>query len=481
MTDDGFDRDLAARLRAYESRLPDAEAPAPGPPPAARWQGWPVLIAGAAAAAVAAVLLVVVVGNGLPDQPGVGGGTPSPTGSILPSAGSARPSPTPTASAQPTPPPEPLVEALRVPGPELTYVQAITSLDDGRSLAVVDAEASLGAVGPVDVGSAAIYVTDDGGAWRPVDTGSVFDNVRVRDVFAPPGDLLVAYGWRDPSPDDGPAADVMFTSPDGETWTEVDDPGPGGPMAEGPLGYLAVVRVEGDSPAAERMRIYRSANARDWQLIHETGAGLCCAQAVGVGSEGFVVLGERRTPAAGEPIGYTATAISLASADGATWHEAALTDSLETEPFLVRLTSLGGDWVAAGFTGEAPAAGGCCPNQPMGVYWSANGLDWARRATIADPLNREAFGGTGALVAAGGRLFLSGAFAAEGSNTRPSGVWTSTDASTWTMLELGDRTEVRAVRAIADDSVLMGGRVQTDDDPGDATIWTARRAFLESP
>ena len=72
------------------------------------------------------------------------------------------------------------------------------------------------------------------------------------------------------------------------------------------------------------------------------------------------------------------------------------------------------------------------------------------------------------LISAGGHLFLSGALAAEGSETRPIGVWTSTDGSTWEPLDLGGYAEVRAVDGV-ECCFWLGGRLGSDD--GEAVIW----------
>src|SRR5688572_18193850 len=109
MSDDRFDRELGQRLRAYESRIPDAEAPLPAAA-GDRRPPWAWLIGVGALGIVAAGMLVLVLVNS--PRSDVGESSPSPiptaspaaTTSAAPSAPSSPPaSSSPSASAQPEP------------------------------------------------------------------------------------------------------------------------------------------------------------------------------------------------------------------------------------------------------------------------------------------------------------------------------------------------------------------------------------------
>ena len=87
-----FDRQLAQRLRAYESSIPDEEAPM-HPQRSARATRWTLAIGVAAAGTLAGVLLAVVLLN-RPDAPvGETDATPTPSPSL---------SATPDATTDPT-------------------------------------------------------------------------------------------------------------------------------------------------------------------------------------------------------------------------------------------------------------------------------------------------------------------------------------------------------------------------------------------
>ena len=90
-------------------------------------------------------------------------------------------------------------------------------------------------------------------------------------------------------------------------------------------------------------------------------------------------------------------------------------------------------------------------------------------------LTREFFGYPAHLMAIDDRLFLSIAMKAEGTETYPAGVWSGVGGQTWTHLQLGDESEIRAV-ADAGDLILLAGRAGSSD--GDGIIWGATEAWL---
>lgn len=159
--------------------------------------------------------------------------------------------------------------------------------------------------------------------------------------------------------------------------------------------------------------------------------------------------------------------MTFASVDGVEWFtspdQPALTESLGT---LRALSALGGDWIAASFSQEGTG---------IPVLWSANELDWEEVARIEDPEQREYFGYAAHLVEADGRLFLSAAFQAEGIESRPADVWTSTDGRSWSRLELPEHSEIRAATP-GGPGLLLGGRA--GDPAGDAIIWATNESWL---
>jgi hypothetical protein len=127
---------------------------------------------------------------------------------------------------------------------------------------------------------------------------------------------------------------------------------------------------------------------------------------------------------------------------------------------------LGTDWVAAGWRSVSDLARG------IDLWSSADGLHWEPAGSIAPPDDVEPFGTRvmypSHLISRGDTLFLSGARAVEGSETRPLGVWTSTDGHTWEEMDLGGPAEVRAVDGV-ECCFWLGGRLGRDD--GEAVIW----------
>ena len=107
MHDDDFDPRLAQRLRAYESRLPDADAPEPATLGGRRRWVWPIFVTGGTAVVAGALLAVLLLNR--PDTP-VGEASPTPSASRSAVASiepSTTPSVTPAASATPTQGPAP--------------------------------------------------------------------------------------------------------------------------------------------------------------------------------------------------------------------------------------------------------------------------------------------------------------------------------------------------------------------------------------
>lgn len=474
MPDDEFDRHLAGRLRAYETRIPDEAAPEPGAPRLRR-APWAALIGVGGLTVVAGGLLALVLINAPLDNvgdprssPDASNGVPGPSvsESAAPSSsGSVGPSESPvgTATAAPTQTAASLTELFRVgDDASISFVDAIQPLPDGRFIAAVNTinAEHVPPIGPTEV-HGSIYIGTADGAWELIDTGGVFDQVDITHLFAPPDDQLVAYGYRLSAPapvqpaTDGP---VAFTSTDGVSWTEADVSPADGDIAHGRLGFVMARTISDETGTS--MEIYRSDNARDWERVYRSPEGGSYSHHdAGAGDEGFVVTARRETGESSRPT-------TIASGDGVTWLESADQPAFAVSAGLYRLTPYGGDWIAAGFAGAEPG---------VPVFFSANGLDWEEVARVVDPAGRELFGSPSQLGAIDGRLFLSIALQAEGVESRPVGAWTSEDGRTWQMLELGDESEVRAAIA-TDETILMAGRA--GNDRGDAVIWSANEAWF---
>jgi hypothetical protein len=63
MIDEPFDRELAGRLAAYESRLPDAQPPGVDAPLRGGTPRWPLIGVGVLAAAAAVLAVAVLLGG----------------------------------------------------------------------------------------------------------------------------------------------------------------------------------------------------------------------------------------------------------------------------------------------------------------------------------------------------------------------------------------------------------------------------------
>lgn len=474
---DDIDRRLADRLRAYEDALPADHAPEAAAAHRAR-RGWPTLVAGGLGAVAAGALLAFAVGSlpnarfgqapPTPSTPLSPSPSPSPSPSSTPELATAsssaspshRPSAPPTTTPRPTPSPvPPIEEALRIDvGARTALVSAIEPLGDGRFIAAVNTSEweSISAVGPHGMDGSLYVGTSDGG-WEQLETGDTFRAIKMTELFVTSAELLVAFGELDEY-EEGTVS-VGFTSTDGRSWTRIADV----PwhaegfvrVASGPLGYVAVTTRHGAS-GSSRIIAYRSTDAVSWSVMYESPDDASYSHHdIGSGPEGFVITGYRLDESIGK-----GRAITIASGDGAEWFMSSDESSLQPDHYLTAIVPHGGDWVAGAFAGDD----GVVP-----VYWSSNGLDWERVATIHDPEQREYFGYAAHLAVAGDRLFLSAAFMAEGTESRPAGVWTSTDARTWSAVTVGAMAEVRdAINLGAE--VLFAGRV---NEVADETLWAA--------
>jgi hypothetical protein len=373
MSDDRFDRDLQARLRTYESRLPAADAPVPGAEPAGSPR-WPLI--GLGVASVAAVLAVAML-LGQP-RDNIGDATPSPSPSTSPTTAPPIASGSLTAAeASGTPPPTELptsIPATPVPTPAsadlawsrtasfpssggLSMVTGIARIGDRYVAVGVEYVQELPVFGPTPPHDARAWTSPDGRSWALVDLGPGFENATFGRLIQRGDASLISLGARGIVSEFGinesePAA---WTTTDGLTWTEVDPPLDGfvAAVEQGARGVLAVVRP---SISTDRWEFWLAADGEAWERVHSLEANYVDIDA---GDEGFAAVGW-----VGEEDGYP---LSIASADGRQWIEA------PTPPFgrFLEVAAHAGDWIVV----DDP--GGVAP-----TWFSANGLDWAAHGEI---------------------------------------------------------------------------------------------------
>lgn len=310
MADNDFERRLAERLRAYEASMPDERAPVHVAPSAGpgRW----ILGAGVVAAGAAAGILLAAVLLGRPQAP-VGDPAATPSATTSETTPTAFPTPTPSASGSPTaaasttaptpagPEPREGWTAVRVaePGPYVA-VNGVAGWTDG-----------LMAYGRSDTTAGAIWLSSDGETWTSAEVPESPPGtaVYVNDVTRA-GDRYVAVGTLAHPEGSGPMGAVIWTSPDGRTWTE----------AEGSAAFrnspLAPIASSGDSVVAGGLAsLWRSADAgSSWTEVTAPGAGGWNISGIGVHDGRFVATGF-----VGSAYGPQAAAIWTSEDDGATW------------------------------------------------------------------------------------------------------------------------------------------------------------------
>lgn len=258
-----------------------------------------------------------------------------------------------------------------------------------------------------------------------------------------------------------------FSSTHGATWVPLTVPPPCTPSSPTPAGGEVCVsgRYQADSA------VHLSEDGVHWTTAYHVSSPDRTLLDVGAGPEGFVAVGD-----AGLSPGSPQIPFVVASNDGKTWLEAPAQPAFIEDDFIIDVEPLGPDWVAVGTHSEGDSPTNL---RTWAVAWrSANGLDWERVAEIRDSGPPEAPVTPSRLIAAGGHLFLDIASAAEGSDTRPCGVWESTDGRSWRQLDLGPEAEVNVVIEDGTD-LLLGGR--SSDSDGHAVIWRVRPEFFDAP
>ena len=475
MTDDRFDRELSARLRAYESRLPDAPPPAPGRAGRAR-NGLPILLAGGTAMLAAIVLVLVVLQGWGRDRVGDPVLSPSPSASATadetaePSA-SVTPESTPspaasetpaTPSQSPEPPPAELAWAASGSFPSdgsgPSMVEHIVAVDGGYVAAGVAYDAQLPGVGPTPAHSLRIWLSVDGRTWEPVATQ--LENVQFTSLVVRADGSLLATGRRGTVNEFGVVESeelAAWTSADGRAWADIDIGMPTVPttIVAGPQGFIALARPD----ATEDFELWHSPEATAWTAVRNGVAGRID---VAAGDEGFVAMGTTSAT--------SSETFAIASGDGREWFEA----SSPPTASWAHVTALDADWIAM------VAFGTDGVTETGQTSWSANGLEWSSHGQA--PMERITTDGTTCdeyprhLRSAGGWVVAATALShpcGEGSFVVHGTQLISSDGAIWTPLpfEVGtpgvSRSGASVNAAVAADGTL----ILAGENDGVATFW----------
>lgn len=486
MTDDRFDRELGARLRAYESRLPDAPPPPPGPV-RRRGTGLPVLLGGGTALLAAIVLILVALQGWEPDRVGdpvltqsataspARGGSAEPSASATPAAtpavtGSAAPSD--SASTQPAESPAPpsgdlawsVIRSFPSDDPGPSMVEHLVAFGDGYVAAGALYEAQLPGIGPTPPHALTTWLSPDGDSWEQVDTG--LENVQFTALVVRADGVLLATGRRGILNEFGIVETMeqgAWTSADGRAWEQTSIGMPTVPttIVRGAQGYLALSRPD---LATEVFELWHSPDAMIWTAVRDVAAGWID---VGAGEEGFVVIGTTDSS--------TDETFVIASGDGREWFDA----SNPPPAYSPLIAALGPDWIAMSAFGMEDGTG-------RGQTWtSADGLDWQphgqapMRGVQVDGAECQEYArhlrSAGAWVVAATDLAYpcsEGSFVIHGTQL------ISSDGATWAALpfdvgtpgETRSGSAVNAAVATDDGRLLLAGELD-----GVATFWMGER------
>lgn len=291
-----------------------------------------------------------------------------------------------------------------------------------------------------------VWLSPDGASWETLSSGSTFEGVTFSGLLTLLDGSVLAFGRIDQ--DEGPSLEhpgepATWRSVDGRTWERVDVGLPVGffatAAAQGAKGYLLVGSFEFEDPR----QLWLSPDGLRWQQVY-ISSGTYIVD-IGAGDDGFVSLLS----------GAGVNRVTIASADGREW-----VDGDTTLAGFGPLAPLGGDWI----TTDASVV----ETHVIPIWFSANGLAWAKVADISDPGYGEGFGYARELTSAGGSVFLSGARRTTASVAIPGGVWSSRDGHTWELTDIRADGLVLAA-AEHDGAVVLAGYVGVNQ--GRATFW----------
>ena len=479
MTDDRFDRELSARLRAYESRLPDAPPPAPGRAGRAR-NGLPILLAGGTAVLAAIVLVLVIVQGWGHDRvgdpvvsPSAGASatadeTAEPSASVTPEStpSPAASEPPATPSESPEPPPAELAWAASGSFPSdgsgPSMVEHIVAVEGGYVAAGIAYDAQLPGVGPTPAHSLRIWLSADGRTWEPV--APQLENVQFTSLVVRADGSLLATGWRSTLSEYGyvEAGELAaWTSADGREWADVEIGMPTVPatIVAGPQGFVALARPD----ATENFELWHSPDAVEWAAVRDGVAGRID---VAAGDEGFVAMGTTSAT--------SSETFVIASGDGRKWFEA----SSPPTASWAHVAALEADWIAmVAFGTEGVTVTGQ-------TSWSANGLEWSTHGqapmeqistdgTTCDEYPRHLRSAGGWVVAATDLSHPCG----EGSFVVHGTQLISSDGATWTPLpfEVGTPGVTRSGASVNAAAAADGTLILAGEQDGVATFWIGER------
>jgi hypothetical protein len=495
MTDD--DRRLAERLTRYESRVPvDAPAAVTAPPSRGAWP----LIGGLAAVVV---LAVVVATNLVSDRPEVGVASPNPSPSdpsspelsaeMLSQPATPNPTtqPTATATVDPTP---------GLPGRIVRWNTAAAFVEDGFALEVTDVTwgagqfIALGLREPLDergqvgpsTSTQVMWTSADGATWTQVPLGPEFDGAHLSSLVTLPDGAAAVYGVVDhaASIDDWqPGPPFAWKSLDGVTWEPMELSMPTDTRTREPLGPGNV-----------------QAGARGYLSLHEVPEGeFEYSWEIWYSADGVTWEITHRVEEA-QP-GWLTSIRDAGAGDGGfvIVGERFEVNAEERvyEPF-IHASGDGRNWVVAdpsdipaGHTLLVEPVGGDWivtqtnyDGRPDGTWFSHDGLHWVERQQldVPDPDLPEGwepgYAVIGRIVGAGDRVFASGAtVVCCHAPWFAAGIWSSADATSWERLGFPDDAVITAAAVVDDVTVLVGytGASPDTEWQARATMWVSER------
>ena len=477
MNDDSFDRDLARRLAAHESGLPDAHPPGADVPLQRGMPRWPLIGVGVLAA-VAAVLAAAVLLGGFRDDRGEASPSPSAaataTGQPTTAASEQQrsESPSPTTAVTPSPPSLTGVldwsetGALPAAG-DPSAVNDVLQHDSGLVAVGVAYEGQLPILGPAPAHEGRVWLSTDGTDWEDATPRGTFDNVVLQSILRTSDGALITLGWATPPDSDAIGSFVAWQSPDGRTWEPIASPfgneAWATQFAQGGRGSVAIVV----DPGGPSVGVWWSADARAWERVHDLGAE--ASWSLAAGDEGFVIAGRRSgQDGTDEPF-------AIASGDGREWFEA------DGPPgAAVSVAPREGDWLAV--SQDLTVVLG----QPTDaqVWSSANGLSWTPIGGYALETIQRAEDTTctelpTSLLVAGPWL-VSGTMlsfgCSEGGVVTQGAQRISLDGVTWTVLPFGAAaTEIGLGTRIAGAIEVDGRLVLVGEQDRVATFWVGEQ------
>ena len=386
MDDRDLDRRLSQRLRAYESRLPETDAPDPRHIRHRRRLGWPAVAGVLGSAAVVGALAGIVLLNRPAAPIGEASATPvisapsSPAPSDPASSPTFTPSPTSTPAATATPPTPTATPPADAADIQWTMAGAVGG--DGATIAWdvihggsgylavgVEYDTQLPNLGPTPSHQGRVWFSADGSSWEQVSADDAFPNVALQWIATTADGAYVTIGNRRGADGSGQLsviAPAIFASDDGSTWREIANLFPTGSwfkdFGHGPRGMVAFVEVPADYPPGP---LWVSADARSWAFFGVPWGAPEYTHDLDGGAEGFALIGDAAEDEAVAP--YV-----LGSADGAQWLKAA-----PAPDDVGLIASVVGDWfvVTNPLTSEGRPA-------DAAVWSSATALEWQQVGNI---------------------------------------------------------------------------------------------------